>query len=284
MNRNIEMLRKLIKEALLIEGVYDPNILKAIFLAGGPGSGKSYSAKLLFGGDVDSAIQQTTDLGLKIVNSDPAFEKFLRDEGVDPGDLSSMSDEEFAAVTAGPESARGRASDVKKRQQQVWSGGRLGLILDGTGDDYNKILAKKQVLESLGYDTFMLFVNTSLEVAQERNKRRDRKLPKKLVEKIWTNVQANLGAFQQLFIRKDFLILDNTEYGPLPKEIQTGALEFLSRPITNPIGKEWIEQELERKGEKDIERKAPGVKQRLLGAEEETVSEPMEDPGFASSL
>ena len=27
----------------LLEGVYDPNIFKAFFMAGGPGSGKSYA-------------------------------------------------------------------------------------------------------------------------------------------------------------------------------------------------------------------------------------------------
>jgi len=48
----------------LQEGVYDPNILKAFFLAGGPGSGKSYVVKRTTGG-----------MGLKVVNSDEVFEK-----------------------------------------------------------------------------------------------------------------------------------------------------------------------------------------------------------------
>ena len=43
----------------LQEGVYDPNIFKAIFLAGGPGSGKSYVVRRTTGG-----------LGMKVVNSD----------------------------------------------------------------------------------------------------------------------------------------------------------------------------------------------------------------------
>ena len=34
---------------LLTEGVYDKGILKAVFMAGGPGTGKSYVAKGLFG-------------------------------------------------------------------------------------------------------------------------------------------------------------------------------------------------------------------------------------------
>ena len=55
----------------LQEGVYDPNILKAFFLAGGPGSGKSYVIGRTTGG-----------LGMKIVNSDDAFEKLLKDAGL----------------------------------------------------------------------------------------------------------------------------------------------------------------------------------------------------------
>ena len=47
----------------LDEGVYDKNIFKAIFLAGGPGSGKSYVAKASTGG-----------MGLKMINSDDQFE------------------------------------------------------------------------------------------------------------------------------------------------------------------------------------------------------------------
>ena len=33
----------------LLEGVYDPNIFKAFFMAGGPGSGKSYAVELGIG-------------------------------------------------------------------------------------------------------------------------------------------------------------------------------------------------------------------------------------------
>ena len=51
----------------LQEGLYDPNIFKAFFLAGGPGSGKSYVVKKSTGGT-----------GMKIVNSDDVFEKYLK--------------------------------------------------------------------------------------------------------------------------------------------------------------------------------------------------------------
>ena len=55
--------------------------------------------------------------------------------------------------------------------------GRLGMIIDGTGHNFQKIKKEKKQLEALGYDCYMVFVNTTLPVAQERNKKRARRLP-----------------------------------------------------------------------------------------------------------
>ena len=55
----------------ITEGVYDPNIFKAFFLAGGPGSGKSWvSARTLSG------------MGLKVINSDDTFAAALKKENM----------------------------------------------------------------------------------------------------------------------------------------------------------------------------------------------------------
>jgi hypothetical protein len=242
-------LRAIIR-SVLAEGIYDPGILKAVFMAGGPGSGKSFTAKSIFGGDPKSVMNISTASGLKIVNSDPAFEKFLEDAGIDPKSLGSMSDEEFKAITEPADSPRGRAKRVKKASQAVFTRGdaKLGVIIDGTGDDFGKISRKKEELEKLGYDTYMVFVNTTLDVAQERNANRDRVLKRDLVEKIWTDVQKNLGGFQKLFGANNIQIVDNTVYGPLPDDISKAVNQFLSAPIRNPIGRKWIEGELGQRG------------------------------------
>ena len=244
-------LRSIIR-SVLAEGIYDPGILKAVFMAGGPGSGKSYTAKTIFGGDPKSTASLSTTSGLKFVNSDPAFEKFLKDAGISPIDLGSMSKEEFEALTdpSNPDSIRARASSIKKKQQKLFTapGSKLGVIIDGTGDDYEKLAGKKKALEEIGYDTYMVFVNTSLEVAQERNAQRDRTLPEDLVEEIWSDVQQNLGAFQNLFGASNIVIVDNTVYGPLPENIQKAVNSFLRAPIRNPIGRKWVEGELAQRG------------------------------------
>lgn len=241
-------LRRLIRESLLQEGIYDPGILKAVFLAGGPGSGKSYTAKGIFGVPRDMKLAAGSASGLRFINSDPAFENELRKMGIDPKDLGSMPDEEFEALTAPTNSPRARAKSQKKSMERLTGSGRLGMILDGTGDDYAKIASKKAQLESLGYDTFMIFINTSLEVAQERNAKRDRVLPEDKVEHIWRDVQQNMGAFQDLFGSK-FRIVDNTDYTQNNvANVEKAVKAFMREPVQNPIGRRWIANELELKG------------------------------------
>ena len=77
--------------------------------------------------------------------------------------------------------------------------GRLGMIIDGTGHKYNKIREQKMELEEIGYDTYMVFVHTDLDIAQKRNMERPRKLNPELGERSWKDVQKNKESFQGLF-------------------------------------------------------------------------------------
>jgi predicted kinase len=259
----LKQLKKQLFVEMITEGVDDPGILKCIFLAGGPGSGKSYTAKEIFGVG-KTAISSVSAGGLKLVNSDTAFEKALKDNGINPKDLGKFEKEnpkmwDFIAGEDNPNSIRNQAKKITKQQQAFYEAGRLGLIIDGTGDEVMKIRKKKDHAESLGYDCYMIFVNTSLEVAQERNASRDRTLSSELVEEIWKACQNNLGAFQSMF-SGNFIIVDNTEYKKyqskvrdrrsgeikivdtaIAQNIQKSINAFLRKPIYNQIGKKWIE-------------------------------------------
>lgn len=230
----------------LVEGVYDPGILKAVFLAGGPGSGKSAVVDTIF--NIPPETKSLTTSGLKIVNSDSSFEYLLKKAGHSL-DLGSLDDETFQSITSDdPNSIRSRAKQIMLKQFEQYKDGRLGVIIDGTGDDYTKISKQKKELEKLGYDCYMVFVNTSLEVAQQRNAFRARKLPRKIVDSIWKDVQKNMGKFQSTF-KQNFTIIDNSE--DLRSKTKPGKLNlapfilkatarFISKPIKNPIGKQWI--------------------------------------------
>ena len=99
-------------------------------------------------------------------------------------------------------------------------------------------------LQQLGYDCYMVFVNTSLDTALQRNKERDRTVPEPIVVKSWKAVQSNLGKFSQLF-KRNLVIVDNNEVGedlmnPVFKQIRGLA----KMKVQNGIGRQWIASEL----------------------------------------
>ena len=214
------------------EGVYDPNIFKAVFLAGGPGSGKSFVVRTTTGG-----------LGLKIVNSDDIYEKDLEKAGLDAGNPEDIFSDEGQAI-------RVRSKEKTGARKSLWVDGRLGIIIDGTGKDVAKITGQKNKLEQIGYDCYMIFVNTSLDIAQERNMQRKRKLQPKAVEAMWNAVQRNIGGFQRVFGTRNFIIVDNNETisdGDLFAECTKRIRGLVKGKPTKPQAKAWIANELRKK-------------------------------------
>ena len=180
------------------EGVNDPGIFKAFYTAGGPGSGKSHVASA-------SGAGRSNPYGLKVVDSDPLFSKMLKDAGLATTAKDIYSDEGQAI--------RDKAKSLVSKQRVGFIQGRLGLLIDGTGKDYKKIKTSSEALRKIGYDTYMIFVNTSLDVAQQRNEMRSRQLEKSEVTKMWNAVQKNMGNFQSYFGRNNFLLVDNNSAG-----------------------------------------------------------------------
>ena len=249
---------------LLKEGIFDKGILKAVFMAGGPGSGKSYVASQIFG--IPKQINISMPYGLKTVNSDTEFEFLLKKYGFETFgtgklDIDKWPDEVFDMIAGGDEDSenmtlRKKAKLMTRDRKEKYMEGRLGMIIDGTGHNYGKIKAEKQALEKMGYDCSMVFVNTSLKVALQRNSERARRLPKNILTKSWKDVQSNLGKFQSLFGGK-FVIVDNSKFlKPEDAQAKFGRLvkkyidKFVKSPIKNPIGKKWIKHNLLLRGKK----------------------------------
>ena len=213
----------------LQEGLYDPNIFKAFFLAGGPGSGKTFVTRGAFGGT-----------GLRVINSDQAFENALKKNNLS----LKMPDSESEAR----DMLRARAKATSDKTLDLSIKGRLGMVIDGTGRDYDKINLQTSLLKQLGYDCYMIFVNTSLDVALERNRRRERTVPEYITRNSWTKVQSNIGRFQNLFGMENMIIVDNSKDDKelttvVMSKVDKNVRRLLRNKVKSYTAKRWMASE-----------------------------------------
>ena len=177
-------------------------------------------------------------------------EKELEKAGIDMGKLDQIEkdDPELWNKIQGKQadSLRNVAKGNLATLRNFLEAGRLGLMVDGTGRDYDKMVREKARADDLGYDTFMIFVDTSLPVALERNANRERVLPEQAVRDLWQQVQDNKERYERLF-GDNFVVVDNTKYGPPPQEVVKALNKFMREPVQNPAGKAWISNELAKK-------------------------------------
>jgi shikimate kinase len=216
----------------MTEGVDDPAIFKAVFLAGGPGSGKSF------------IVGKTglPALGLKVINSDDAYEAAMKKAGME------MSPDNIFSVQG--QDIRGKAKALTGKKQARYLMGRLGVVVDGTGKEFDKVKKQAQAMKALGYDVAMIFVNTDLQTAIDRDAKRARTIGEKEVTNYWNEVQRNIGAFQTFFGKKNMLIVDNSDGKDYQKETLRAykdVRKFLDKPPENAKAKAWIKKEREAK-------------------------------------
>ena len=214
------------KYELLKEGINDVGIFKAVFMAGGPGSGKSFVSSKL----------GLKALGLRPVNSDDFFEQGLKKAGLS---LKMPEDEEESR-----EAVRVHAKALTAKRQDLYVKGRLGLIIDSTARDVKKIMTQNKLLKQLGYDTSMVFVNTTLETALERNANRTRSIPEKIVKSNHEEVRKNLGKLQGHFGRSSFIIIDNDgdekDLEKATRKIYPRLKKFAGTLPDNKMVKAWV--------------------------------------------
>ena len=228
-------------EELLTEGVNDKSIFKAVFLAGGPGSGKDYVLDNTLAGH-----------GLTEINSDKALEFLMDKEGLD----KQMPENEKEAR----DFVRGRAKNITELKQRLALTGRNGLIVNGTGDDHEKVKRIKTALENLGYDTSMVMVNTDDEVSAQRNiergQRGGRTVPENIRKQKWEAVQNARPELAKLFGDR-YSEYDNSEdlRTAAPEvvkakkdemlELYKGVKEFIAQQPASPAAEEWIAKEMQ---------------------------------------
>ena len=230
-------------EEMLTEDVYDKGIFKAVFLSGGPGSGKDYVLDNTLAGH-----------GLTEINSDKALEFLMDKEGLD----KRMPEGEKEAR----DFVRGRAKSMTELRQRLAINGRNGLIINGTGDDFEKIKRIKDKLEELGYESSMVSVVTSDEVSKQRNIERGdrggRTVPEDVRKEKWESANESRPEFKKLF-GDNYVEFDNSEdlrtasSGVIEKkksemlDIFKNIGKFVSQPPKSEKAQKWISSELSKK-------------------------------------
>ena len=158
---------------------------KVIFLAGGAGSGK---------GNVISKLG-LEDQGFKIVNSDISLEWLKKNSGL-PENMNDFTKEQRSKLGSLQHQARG----IAKRKMMKYQGEGGGVVVDGTGGSIKSMEKLVNEFKDKGYDVSMMFVETSLPVALERNAaRKERSLLDKIVERNHESVQGNKDGFKNMF-------------------------------------------------------------------------------------
>jgi predicted kinase len=236
----------------LLEGVYDPGIFKAFFLAGGAGSGKSYSAEKATGSAAGKfewhpsmnkvKPGKTGPYGLKVVNSDEQLEFGLMKAKMHT-DFTKYSDDE----TMEKERIREKGKKITKKKEQLWINGRLGLIIDGTAKNPAKLSTRIKTLTDVGYDCYMIFVNTSLDIALQNNAGRKRRLTDETVTATWREVQQVKDQLSNLFPGGFVEIANNRAGEDVFRKSFVEIGKLMKRPPSSPIAKAWIAHELESK-------------------------------------
>ncbi len=214
-------LKNLLEKNLISESIYDKGLFKAIFFAGIPGSGKSYVLSKI----VDGTIQP------RIVNTDKFIEYISNQVGMDinVGIMYNLYKDKVKTLT--------------KNQFALYVNGMLPLFIDGTSNSAKNIFKRDGILKSFGYDTGMVWIETNVDQAIERAKKRSREVPEDFIREVHYNLQKNKSYYKSHF--KFFHEILNSE-GELTDSAILDSYKavrgFFTSPIENPLGELNLEK------------------------------------------
>ena len=216
-----------VAEVSLDEGVNDPHTFKCIFLFGPMGAGKSTVARPLL-----------THTGLRSVNLDNFNELFIKKGQVPTGHLAPDQLE--------------KSWQLSQTQQQNFTDGRLGIIIDGSGRNPETAIGVIEKLMPLGYEFMMIFVNVSEATSIARQQSRaakqqqqwgvGRQVEPELAKNTYDQVQKNLAKYSAYFGPQRFVYVDNEKTPDLTQA--TKKVEaFLRAPVKQPEALAWIQSQ-----------------------------------------
>ena len=176
-----ELFRDVRRGMGLNENIYR-GMFKAVFVTGGPGSGKDVILR--------EAIAENRAVE---INSSQMVDYL--------GDKQKLAE---------------KTADYRREAIRA----RKPLIINGPADKQNEMTWIKEELEELGYETLMVFVETTNETSKSRNQKLAKMIAESTRQVKWKQAQESKQTYQKLF--KDFISLNNS-----------GSLEEIEEDITD---------------------------------------------------
>lgn len=209
------------------EAVEDhPYAFKAVFMAGSPGSGKSFLARRLF---------------TQFQIADPDHVQVLlsrRNEA--PLIPPQKGDPRYGTFMA----TMYQAQRLTRTRSQTWMEQGSPLVFDMTSREPSLVLDIDKRLKEEGYDTGMIFVATKLETALDRNARRSRQAEEEYLRQTHAQVNANAKLYRDHFQSKFvYLYSERLRETSLDPAIMRQAV---GRPyqVQNPIGRQKLQERI----------------------------------------
>jgi len=173
---------------------------KAIFMVGGPGSGKS---SVLSGLDL-------TEKGYRLINQDPYLEKYIKEAGLASDEKTYNKEERSLRAKLGWKARKAAEEDLAQN-----TAAKESMVIDGTGASYKATTKKMKALEDAGFEVHVIYVNTSKQVAVDRNRARaERSLADFIVTKTWDSVQESSAKYKEDYKNRFYEVnTDNLKYG-----------------------------------------------------------------------
>lgn len=210
--------------SIINESIEDKGIFKACFVVGIPGAGKSYTIQQIKDGQIEP----------RIVNTDKAFEFLSTTTGFD---ITSKDPSPLKR------SILDKSKILTKGQLLQYINGMLPLFVDSTSGDATNILRRKSLLESFGYDTALIWIDTDLEQALERARARSRFVSEDAIRSIHKRTKKNVEYLKNKF---DVFHTINNNEGMLDNEVMLSAYRtvsgFFHSNVKNPIGQRTIDR------------------------------------------
>jgi shikimate kinase len=197
---------------------------QAIFMVGGPGAGKS---------SVIAGLNLVED-GYRLINQDPYLEKYIEEAGLPTDEKTYDKEQRSLRAKLGWKARKAAEDDLANN-----TAAKESMVVDGTGASYNATTKKMKALEDAGYEVHMIFVNTSKEVAVQRNRMRaERSLADFIVTKTWDNVQESVAKYREDYGSRFYGIeMDNLKFG---EELPSSFVES----VKNGLNKSKVQYSL----------------------------------------